>query len=184
MRTTLLASVLLLSIAPTALRAQKGYAIGIGGGAAIPVGKLGDVQKTGYSALIALAVGSPDLPVGLRFDGIYNNLTHATNIGTPDVPSAATGDFRVAGALVNLVYAFPGTYAKPYLIAGGGWYGSKADTTGAKPQSNFGFNAGVGTTFGFGPAAAFIEARYHTISRSVAKGGVFQFVPITFGLLF
>jgi hypothetical protein len=70
------------------------------------------------------------------------------------------------------------------VLAGGGWYSSKVDTTAAKAQSNFGFNAGLGTTFGFGPAAAFLEARYHTISRSVVKGGVFQFVPITFGLMF
>ena len=185
MKRTLLLSLAILSLVPAISHAQKGYAIGIGGGAAIPVGKLGDVQNTGYSALIALAVGSPDLPIGLRFDGVYNNLTHSTTTaGTSTGPVTQTGDFRVVGALVNLVYAFPGTYAKPYIIAGGGWYGSKADTTGAKSQSNFGFNAGLGTTFGFGPAAAFIEARYHSISRSVAKGGVFQFVPITFGLIF
>jgi hypothetical protein len=144
------------------------------------VGKLGDVQKTGYSALVMLAVGSPDLPIGLRFDGIYNNLTRT------DTPPTGTtsADLRVAGAIVNLVYAFPGTYAKPYMLAGAGWYSSKADSPAAKTQSNFGFNAGLGTTFGFGPAAAFLEARYHTISRSAAKGGVFQFVPITFGLMF
>ena len=179
MRRALFISFFALFTIPSLAIAQKGYAIGVGGGAAIPVGKLGDVQKTGYSVLVALAVGSPDLPIGLRFDGVYNNLTHAT------APAGArNGDFRVAGGLVNLVYAFPGTYAKPYILAGGGLYSSKADTTGAKSQSNFGFNAGLGTTFGFGPAAAFIEARYHTISRSVAKGGVFQFVPITFGLMF
>ena len=179
MKPVLFALLALITLSPRSVIAQKGYAVGLGGGAAIPVGKLADVQKTGYSALVLLAVGSPDLPIGLRFDGIYNNLTHAT---TPT--GTATGDFRVAGGLINLVYAFPGTYAKPYLVAGGGWYNSKADTTGAKSQSNFGFNAGLGTTFGFGPAAAFIEARYHTISRSVAKGGVFQFVPVTFGLMF
>ncbi|HJP61421.1 MAG TPA: outer membrane beta-barrel protein [Gemmatimonadaceae bacterium] len=168
-----------LLAAPTTAHGQKGYAMGIGGGAAIPVGKLGDVQKTGYSALVALALGSADLPIGFRLDGIYNNLTH-TNTPT----GTTSADFRVAGAIVNLVYAFPGTYAKPYVVAGTGWYRSKVDTADAKAQSNIGFNAGLGTTFGFGPAAAFVEARYHTISRSVAKGGVFQFVPITFGLLF
>ena len=168
-----------LSLAAVTARAQKGYALGIGGGAAIPVGKLGDVQKTGYSALLALALGSPDLPIGLRFDGIYNNLTHT------DTPTGtASADMRVAGAIANVVYAFPGTYAKPYVLAGAGWYNSKVDSTDAKAQNNFGFNAGLGTTFGFGPAAAFLEARYHTISRSVKKGGVFQFVPITFGLMF
>jgi Outer membrane protein beta-barrel domain len=174
-----LAAAISLSGAPASAHAQKGYALGIGGGAAIPVGKLGDAQKTGYSALVALALGSPDLPIGLRFDAIYNNLTR-TNLPT----GTSSADFRVAGAIVNLVYAFPGTYTKPYALAGGGWYSSKVDTADAKAQSNFGFNVGLGTTFGFGPAAAFLEARYHTISRSVAKGGVFQFVPITFGLMF
>ena len=179
-RRSLLALVLIPALAtPTMAHAQKGYALGIGGGAAIPVGKLGDVQKTGYSALLALAVGSPDLPIGIRFDGIYNSLTHS------DAPAGTTSaNLRVAGAIVNLVYAFPGTYAKPYVLAGAGWYSSKADSSAAKAQSNFGFNAGLGTTFGFGPAAAFLEARYHTISRSAEKGGVFQFVPITFGLMF
>lgn len=168
----------MLALSPVTVSAQKGYALGLGGGAAIPVGKLSDAQKTGYSALVLLAVGSPDSPLGLRFDGIYNNLTGATAAGT-DRP-----DMRVFGALVNLVYAFPGTNAKPYLLAGGGWYGSKIDTAAAKAQNNLGFNAGLGVSFGFGPAAAFLEARYHTISRSAAKGGVFQFVPITFGLMF
>ena len=182
-RSTMRRSLLILLIAgawtiPNIAQAQKGYALGIGGGAAIPVGKLGDVQKTGYSALLALALGSPDLPLGLRFDGIYNKLTRA------ETSTATTADLRVAGAIVNLVYAFPGTYAKPYVVAGAGWYSSKIDTVDAKAQNNFGFNAGLGTTFGFGPAAAFLEARYHTISRSVEKGGVFQFVPITFGLMF
>ena len=179
MKRTLTALLAVLALLPATVVAQKGYAVGIGGGAAIPVGKLGDLQKTGYSALVALAVGSPDAPIGLRFDAIYNNLTHATT-----TTGVSTGDFRVVGALINLVYAFPGTYAKPYVLAGGGWYGSKADTTGARSQSNLGFNGGLGTTFSFGPAAAFIEARYHTISRNAAKGGVFQFVPITFGLMF
>jgi len=183
MRKFLVSMLAVSTMIPAVASAQKGYALGIGGGAAIPVGKLGDAQNTGYSALIALALGSPEFPIGVRIDGIYNNLTHATP--TPVAGAAPTlGDLRVAGALFNLVYAFPGTYAKPYVLAGAGWYGSKVDTTGAKAQNNIGFNGGLGITFGFGPAAAFLEARYHSISRTVAKGGVFQFVPITFGLMF
>lgn len=179
MRRLLIPALAIVALVPLTANAQKSYAIGIGGGASIPVGKLGDVEKTGYSALLTLALGSPDFPIGVRLDGIYNNLTQATPAtGTP------VGDLRVAGALFNLVYAFPGTYAKPYALAGAGWYGSKADTTGAKTQNNIGFNGGLGITFGFGPAAAFLEARYHSVSRTVAKGGVFQFVPITFGLMF
>src|SRR2546423_662019 len=142
-RRSLLALVLIPALAtPTMAHAQKGYALGIGGGAAIPVGKLGDVQKAGYAALLALAVGPPDLPIGIRFDGIYNSLTHS------DAPAGTTSaNLRVAGAIVNLVYAFPGTYAKPYVLAGAGWYSSKAESSAAKTQSNFGFNAGLGTPF-------------------------------------
>lgn len=173
---------LLLAVAvPSAAFGQKTYAFGFGGGATIPVGKLSDVQKTGYNALAVLAIGVADLPIGVRFDGIYHNLP-AANQST--ATTQATGTLRVSGALANLVYAFPGTSAKPYIIVGGGLYSTKSDTTGAKVQNNFGVNAGLGLTFGIGPFAAFLESRYNSISRNARKGGVFQFVPITLGLLF
>jgi len=159
---------------------QKTYALALGGGAAIPVGKLKDVQNTGYNAIAALALGLSDLPMGIRFDGIYNNLSH------PKTPSGgtATSDLRVGGVLANFVLTFPGTSSKAYIIAGFGWYNSKPDTPGAKSQNNWGSNGGLGATFAFGPIATFVETRYHSVSRSAAKGGVYQFVPITFGLMF
>lgn len=163
--------------ATTVALGQKTYAIGLGGGAAIPVGKLSDIQKTGYNAMVTLAIGVSDLPIGVRFDGIYNNLSHPK-------ATAGTSDLRVSAALANLVFAFPGTSAKAYMLAGGGLYNSKPDVPGAKSQNNFGVNAGLGATFGFGPFAAFLESRYHSISRSVSKGGVYQFVPITLGVMF
>src|SRR5437868_13922161 len=146
---------------------QKTYALGLGGGAAIPVGRLSDNQKTGYNAMVTLAIGVSDLPIGVRFDGIYNKLSH---------DKAVTGgsNLRVSGILANFVFAFPGTNSKAYILAGGGLYHSKADLAGAKSQNNFGFNGGAGATFGFGPFATFIESRYHTVSRSEAKGGVYQ----------
>jgi len=158
---------------------QKTYAVALGGGAAIPMGKLSDTQKTGYSTMAAIAIGVAELPLGVRFDVVYNNLRAKVQSGT-----TVSSDFRVMGVLANLVFAFPGTNVKPYLIVGGGLYNSKADVPGAKSQNNFGFNAGLGATFGFGPFATFLESRYHSISRSAAKGGVFQFVPITFGVMF
>ena len=159
---------------------QKTYAVGLGGGAAIPVGKLSDSQKTGYNAIAVLAIGVAELPLGVRLDAIYNNILHSNSLSS--TPGA--GDLRVSGVLGNLVFAFPGTNAKVYIIAGGGLYNSKADITGAKAENNLGFNAGAGATFGFGPFATFLESRYHSISRSASKGGVYQFVPITLGLLF
>jgi Outer membrane protein beta-barrel domain len=161
--------------------AQKTYVLGIGGGAAIPVGKLSDTQKTGYNVMAALAVGVPDLPLGVRIDVMYNNLSHR-NATTPS--GTASSDLRVKAVAGNLVFAFSGNGAKAYILAGGGLYNSKADVAGAKSQNNFGVNAGLGATVGFGPFATFLESRYHSVSRSEAKGGVFQFVPITFGVMF
>ena len=147
------------------------------------MGKLSDSQKTGYNAIVAVAIGVSELPLGVRFDALYNDLLRRANVVPTQGSSASTSNFRVMGVLANLVFAFPGTSAKPYMIVGGGLYNSKVEP-GGKSQNNFGFNAGLGATFGFGPFATFIESRYHTISRSTAKGGVFQFVPITFGLMF
>jgi hypothetical protein len=169
---------LILSVSSAAF-GQKTYAVVLGGGAAIPVAKLNDLQKTGYSAIAALAIGVADLPLGVRFDAVYNNLRAKTQSG-----ATASSDFRVMGALANLIFAFPGTSAKPYVIVGGGLYNSKADVPGARSQNNVGVNAGLGATFGIGPFAIFLESRYHSISRGVKKGGVFQFVPITFGVMF
>src|SRR5205807_3657547 len=117
--------------------AQKTYALGLGGGAAIPVGKLSDTQKTGYNAIVGFAIGVADLPRGLSVDGIDNNLLHTS---VPSGGTAVTSDLRVTGALANLIFAFPGSTAKVYIIAGGGLYNSKADVPGAKSENNFGVN--------------------------------------------
>jgi hypothetical protein len=162
--------------------AQKSYALGIGGGAAIPVGKMSDTQKTGVNGLISLALGVAELPIGIRIDGIYNKLPRTA--GALPVGSPSTADFRIMGLLGNAVYAFSGTSVKTYLIAGGGLYNTRLDIDGTKSENHLGLNAGAGMTFGFGPIASFIEGRYHFISRQPAQGGVLHFVPITFGLMF
>ena len=85
-----------LTTASAAL-AQKTYAFALGGGSAIPVGKLSDVQASGYNAIGAIAIGLSDMPFGVRFDGIYNTLSH--HDATPG--GATTSDLRVGGLLVN-----------------------------------------------------------------------------------
>jgi hypothetical protein len=159
---------------------QKTYALGIGAGAAIPVGKLSDTQNTGFNGIVALALGVAELPIGVRFDGIYNNFSRK-NITQP---ATNTYSFRIAGLLANLIYAFPGTSAKSYVVTGGGLYNTRLDVTGSKSENHFGLNAGLGVTFGLGPITSFMESRYHFISREPAKGGVIHFVPITLGLMF
>jgi len=159
---------------------QKTYALGIGGGVAIPVGKLSATQTTGFNGIVALALGVADLPIGVRFDGIYNTFPRK---GTTSLPTT-TYNFRVAGILANLIYAFPGTTAKSYIVAGGGLYNTRFDTAGTKAENHWGLNAGLGVTFAVGPVASFLESRYHFISREPTKGGVLHFVPITLGVMF
>jgi hypothetical protein len=179
-----MACVAILAISALATQAlgQKSFAVAIGGGATIPVGKLGKAQDAGYHGIVALAMGVADLPIGVRLDGIYSVLPNDKQLSPGGGPP--TWDLRVMGALGNLIFAFSGTSAKPYVIVGGGLYNIKPDTTAAKSENYFGVNAGLGATFGIGPFATFVESRYHSISRKTAKGGVMQFVPITVGFMF
>ena len=175
---------ILSALLTSPLAAQKTYALGIAGGAAFPAGQLRESQNSGYNGTLSLAIGVAELPIGVRFDAVYNYFPRR------DVVTAASGavggaySMQTIGGIANLIYAFPGTSAKPYLIAGAGWYRIERKGDGTKPQSSIGYNGGVGSTFGFGPIAMFIESRYHSISRSAAKGGVVQFVPVTLGLMF
>jgi hypothetical protein len=174
---------LTLALPSRSASAQKTYALGIGGGAAIPVGTLSDTQNTGFNGIVSLALGGADLPIGIRIDGIYNTFPHP-NESQPQSGSINPYSFRIAGLLGNLVYAFPGTNAKTYLVAGGGVYNTKLDVAGSKGENHGGLNAGAGVTFRVGPIASFLESRYHFVSRKPEKGGVIHFVPITFGFLF
>jgi hypothetical protein len=183
---TFIGAACLLTGASTIALAQKSYALGVAGGVAVPVGKLSDTKKAGASALAVLAIGVSDLPVGVRFDAFYNNLPRRSDLSSPQSGGAAVPnvDMRVAGAVANLVFAFPGSNSKAYMLAGAGLYNAKLDAAGAKSQNNLGFDGGLGATFGSGPVAIFLEARYNSISRTTANGGVYHFVPITLGLLF
>lgn len=170
-------------IPASAASAQKTYALGIGGGVAIPVGRLKDTQSTGVSGIVALALGAAELPIGVRLDGIYNRFSRG-DVTPPASGSANSYNFRIAGILGNLLYTFSGTSAKSYIIVGGGLYNTRLEVSGTKSENDPGLNAGAGLTFGIGPAAGFLEARYHFIRRPPTNGGVIHFVPITIGLIF
>ena len=172
-----------LAGAPSA-SAQKSYAVGIAAGAGIPTGKFNDAHSTGYAVAAFFALGVPDLPIGVRFDGIYHQFPGRTVTPAGGGAAVDNPDLRLMGALGNLIFTFPGTTAKPYLITGGGFYNTKADSSGAKSRNDFGFSAGLGATFGLGPVGMIVEARYHGISRDTNAGGSIHFVPVTLGIMF
>ncbi|MGI9078229.1 MAG: hypothetical protein ACR2G6_13015 [Gemmatimonadaceae bacterium] len=162
--------------------AQKTYMVAVSGGPAIPVNRFSDSHGTGTAFTASLVVGIETLPIGLRFDAMFNNFGGRDR--GPGFGVFEGADGKITAGIANLIITFPGSRAKPYLITGGGLYGVKSDLANAKSANHFGFNGGVGTTFGLSRFSAFIESRYHSISRSKADGGRLNFVPITLGIVF
>jgi hypothetical protein len=161
------------TFAPGIAHAQRRTSIGFAAGATVPVGDLGDATSTGFHVLGTLAVsGTARSPVGLRIDGMYNSLSGKD-------PGPGVNVWTING---NLVYAFPGGMtATPYLIAGAGWYNSKADESGAESSSDVGINAGIGVRFPLSGFSTFAEVRFHNIFTDPNST---QFIPLTFGILF
>ena len=168
---TMMLAALVATVAPA--HAQRRASVGVAAGATVPVGDLGDATSTGYHVLGTLAIsGTASSPVGLRIDGMYNSLS-----GKSDGP-----DVNIWTVNGNLVFAFPGGMtATPYLIAGAGWYNTKADQSGAPSSSDFGINGGIGARFALSGFSTFAEVRLHNV---FSDPNSFRFVPLTFGILF
>jgi hypothetical protein len=154
-------------------QAQRRTSVGFAAGASVPVGDLGDATSTGFHVLGTLAVsGTASSPLGFRIDGMYNSLS-----GKSDGP-----DVNIWTVNGNLVFAFPGGMtATPYLIAGAGWYNTKADQSGAPSSNDFGINGGIGARFALSGFSTFAEVRLHNV---FSDPNSFRLVPLTFGILF
>lgn len=174
-RSLVRSTIVLTALVAVALpaHAQRRTSVGFAAGASFPVGDLGDATSTGFHVLGTLAIsGTASSPLGFRIDGMYNSLS-GKNSG-PDV-----NVWTVNG---NLVYAFPGGMtATPYIIAGAGWYNSKADQSGAESSSDLGINAGIGARFALSGFSTFAEVRFHNIFSDPNSA---QLIPVTFGILF
>lgn len=156
---------------------QQSIHLGVGGGVAVPVGKLDSALTTGPGGLIYLAIGPQDAPLGLRIDYQYAGFNGKT------VAGMATPDTHISSVTGNLVVPFRAGGVKPYLITGAGWYPMRlpGDT---KRTNDWGYNAGAGIGFPlpFTTIGAFLEVRYHDVNRTGASS--YHFIPLTFGLTF
>ncbi len=173
-------AVSVLAFAPSAAHSQ--VYLGLGGGATSPISNLSDTHSAGYNVLASLGAHIPLTPLGVRVDGMFNQLP-----GKPDV-----GNAQIWTANANLVASLvPGGPVTPYLIAGGGYYngdyhvfttpGGTVISTGNTHANNFGLNGGGGIRVGVGGIGLFAEARYHYIFTS---GTHFQMIPISAGVRF
>src|SRR5687767_6946425 len=173
-----------LALLPAGAVAQKSYTVGITAGAAIPTGNFGDLQSKGKSITGFVGFGVAELPIGLRFDGMYHTFGGRSVTPPGGGADVDTPDLRLWGIGGNFVVTTTGSTAKPYLLVGAGYYNSKADSADAKARYNIGFSGGVGSTFNLGPFASIVEARFHSISRKPENGGSIHFVPVMLGIMF
>ena len=175
----------LLFAASAALKAQGSVGMhwGLAGGAAFPYEDAKDFYDTGYQFSLLYNVNAPI--VGLRFETFYSRMNEKTAAGQ-------SGHVLAAGGTANLVIGPKLVVFKPYLIGGGGYYRVKFSATRQageieNSQDKFGWNTGIGISFGAGPTGAFfIEGRYVQISTdsNFILGKHFTLVPVSVGWIF
>jgi hypothetical protein len=164
-------------LAVNAVPASAQLSFSVAGGLSAPVSDLGDLADIGYNVAAGLNVGAPLLPVGFRFEGAYNGF-QIKNSG---------GDVRIISGTANAIYNLGRTNDAPYLIAGVGGYNrqltiNRLGTSDGKTV--LGLNGGGGLRFPLGGISTFFEARYHVMLGDSMEATNYQFIPITFGIVF
>lgn len=170
---SVLTLVLSLACAP-ALHAQGMTSFGVAAGATIPTGDFGNQTQTGYHGMVTLDVHPPLAPVGLRFDGMFNELSYNSSL-------TSSGKSQIWAATANVVLN-PSGFVGPYAIGGLGVYHQVYPAMGLAQSystDHAGLNAGIGFRIGLSGFYAFAEARYHKVLDQPT-----QFVPVSFGLVF
>jgi opacity protein-like surface antigen len=175
-RSILGAAALALVLSASAVQAQKPMSFGIALGASKATGDGSDGVNLGYHALGTLAWAPPTLPVGIRFDAMYNTFSF---------DGGGSSKLNIMGLNANATWGMPmaASPISPYLIGGLGMYQAKVtncDLCG-DAQTKLGFNVGVGTKFALSGFGTFAEIRYHSIQT---EGGSTKFIPISFGIMF
>jgi hypothetical protein len=163
-----------LAVAPAQLPAQ--LSVDIKGGASAPVSRLNDIANIGYDLSAGLNIGIPGLPVGVRLEGAYDLFgLRATN-----------DNVRIINGTANAIISLGLTRDAPYVIAGLGAYNRSftPNSVFGAGRTVIGVNGGGGLRLPLIGFTAFFEARYHVMLGSNIDQTDYQFVPITFGVIF
>ena len=172
------------------------------GGAAMPMGDMGDFSKTGFTIGGGVEFGVSTLPFGLRAELSYSRFGKKTASFTDPDLGTFSAEARLSNLNVNLNAIIgptvPAAQVRPYAIGGVGFYNSTLDAkftsggttiTGDDSKGSIGLNGGGGVRFQFVGFSSFVEARYHYVFKGVPdaesddnswKGG--GYLPIVFGI--
>jgi Outer membrane protein beta-barrel domain len=166
-------------------QAHAQLTLSLGGGGTWPLSSLSNYYTTGYNVLASLGVGLPEWPVGIRVDGMFNQMKSQS-----DVDAGTLQMWTLNADLVYNVVPLKVAMVTPYLVGGGGYYndsyhitavGTSIGAGGSTHDNNFGLNGGLGLRFGVPTLSIFVESRFHYIFLS---GGHLEFVPLTAGVTF
>ena len=174
-------------------------------GAAMPMGDLDDMVKSGFTLGGAVDFGISTLPFGVRAELGYTKFGEKAASGEllGEQFSASSEGSNLAVTL-NAILAptVPAAQIRPYAIGGVGFYNSSVDQAYAfgtdavafdDSKGSVGFNGGFGVRFQFVGFSSFVEARYHHVTKGRAEPSEeteeFEwksaaYMPITFGISF
>ena len=156
-------------VAAPALSAQTSFSIAAG--AAAPIGSTADDLKMGYNATVGLGIKAPVAPLGLRFEGMINQM---------DFKTSALGSTRLLSGSANVTLSGPAV-PMGYLIGGVGMYNIAFPDANVDSENKVGFNIGAGINFPLTGFGTYLEARLHVVNT---EGSSTKFVPVTFGIKF
>ena len=158
-----------LFLAP-ALHAQASFSIAAG--ATVPMGGTADDLKTGYNLTAGIGIKPPLAPLGVRFEGMLNQM---------DFKTTAFGSARLLAGIANVTLS-GAVMPMGYLIGGLGMYNvATPDIAASESKTKIGYNIGAGLSFPLTGFSTFAEVRFHLVSTDPES---MKFVPITFGLKF
>lgn len=200
--TLFLLSVAAASPSLSAQTVSSPVTVTVASGAAIPMGDLGDLAKTGFTFGGGVEFGAPTLPFGLRAELIYSRFGEKSFTFTDPDLGSFTAESRPSNLNVNLnaviAPTVPAAQIRPYAIAGVGFYNTTIDVSfsgggtsfsGDESKGSFGLNGGAGVRFQFVGFSSFVEARYHHVFKAIPdaesqteswkSGG---YLPIMFGI--
>jgi pentapeptide MXKDX repeat protein len=177
---------------------------GLGAGASLPTEQLRTGYETGYNGTFLLGWDPYGSPFGVRLDVGYDRMQGRSVV--------AKNDIGMVSANLNAKLRAPlrmlGDRAHLYAVGGGGavrvWGGGHGtvfqipnedgtiSTTTAYPvsesfsdgETEFGWNAGGGFSWGVGRASLFIESRYFSVNANNVIGNRTRWVPILIGVTF
>jgi hypothetical protein len=171
---------------PVAAQAQttKSVSFGASGGLSLPMGDLGDGAEAGFTVAGHVFLKPASMKkLSLRADVSYDSWGAKGAIG-----QVADGSLSSLGFVGNVIFPVgdEGAAMRPYLLAGGGMYRTKASYSvlgfsGSASSTDAGIQAGGGFEFKLSGFSTFLEAKFVNV---FGDGSSSTYIPISFGVRF